>query len=566
MSIKTIEIHHGDDARKPMLAGINKLAKAVGSTLGSQGKNVIIEKGADGRHQITKDGVTVAKSIYFKDELENLGVQLVRTVTEKTANFIGDGTTSSTILAAAMCNEGYNFIQQGINTVDLKKGLDFAVTEFTKMLKKYVTIIPENNEGEAAYKIATISSNYDEDIASTLRDTFKKVGKNGVVVVDKEIQTSEKTKTMQLDLIEGFRIDNGYIHNQFIIGNTNNRWEANDCRILVLPMDITNFSPIHSIVEDCAKKGEPILIIANDFTGDSVISMVNNNARGAIKICGIKSPSVGEERAQILEDICIYTGAKYHKTSDGKFRAEIVPDFLGTAEKVIVERTYTTILNGKGDSIMIKNRVDSITKDIESGTLTGYQRTYYLARKAQLLSQVAMIKVFGQTDTDLSEKLDRVDDAVHATKSAITYGYIAGGGAVLLLISHLMSHSIRKSDSEGFNAGILLFIKALKAPISRIISNATGLEDIDNYLNEIIKRTIHMCDSTNAPIWGFDANTCSIVNMLEENIIDPFEVVNSAVLDAAAVVGIWLTTDTAITNVRKDATESMREVLLGNIV
>ncbi len=561
MSIKTVEIFHGDDARKPMLAGINKLAKAVGSTLGAQGRTVIIEKGTDGRHQITKDGVTVAKSIYFKDELENLGAQMVRTVTEKTGNFIGDGTTSSTILTAAMCNEGYAYIQQGINTVELKEGLDFSVTKFIELLQNYVAIIPDNNEGEIAYKIANISSNYDEDISSTLRDTFKKVGKNGVIVVDKEIQTSEKTKTMHLDLIEGFRVESGYIHNQFILGNPVNRWEANDCKILVLPMDITNFAPIHSIVEHCASKGHPILIIANDFTGDSVRTMVENNARGSVKICGIKSPSIGEEKAQILEDICIYTGAKYHKTSDGRFRDAIVPEFLGTASKVIVERTHTTILGGKGSPITIEDRVDNITADIESGTLTPYQRTYYLARKAQLLGQVAMIKVCGQTDTDLSEKLDRVDDAVHATKSAITYGYVAGGGATLLRISYLMDIFINDNHSKGFNAGIKLFTEALKAPISKIISNTTGLEDVSLYLDQITQKAID-----NQPVFGFNANTCSIVNMSESNIIDPYEVVKYSVLDAAKVAGIWLTTDTAVINTRKDATESMREVLLGNVV
>lgn len=561
MSIKTVNIYHGDEARKPMLAGINKFAKAVGSTLGSQGKNVIIEKGTEGLHQITKDGVTVAKSIYFKDELENLGAQLVKTVTEKTANFIGDGTTSSTILAAAMCNEGYDYIQQGINTVELKKGLDYAKTNFITLLESYVNIIPDNNDGKMAYKIATISSNYDEDIASTLRDTFKKVGKNGVIVVDKEIQTSEKTKTMHLDLIEGFRVESGYIHNQFILGNSNNRWEANDCKILVLPMDITNFAPIHSIVEQCASKGEPILIIANDFTGDSVRTMVENNARGSVKICGIKSPSIGEEKAQILEDICIYTGAKYHKTSDGRFRDDIVREFLGTAEKVIVERTHTTILSGKGDPIMIQNRVDSITTDIDSGTLTAYQRTYYLARKAQLLGQVAMIKVCGQTDTDLSEKLDRVDDAVHATKSAITYGYVAGGGSILFKIANFMQRLILDDNTYGFNAGILVFINALRAPISKIISNATGLEDVTEYLDKI-----NQSNNKNMSIFGFDANTSSIVDMLDTNIIDPYEVVKYAVLDAAAVVGIWLTTDTAVINVRKDATDNLRDLLLGNVV
>jgi chaperonin GroEL len=561
MSIKTVNIYHGDEARKPMLAGINKFAKAVGSTLGSQGKNVIIEKGTEGLHQITKDGVTVAKSIYFKDELENLGAQLVKTVTEKTANFIGDGTTSSTILAAAMCNEGYDYIQQGINTVELKKGLDYAKTNFITLLESYVNIIPDNNDGKMAYKIATISSNYDEDIASTLRDTFKKVGKNGVIVVDKEIQTSEKTKTMHLDLIEGFRVESGYIHNQFILGNSNNRWEANDCKILVLPMDITNFAPIHSIVEQCASKGEPILIIANDFTGDSVRTMVENNARGSVKICGIKSPSIGEEKAQILEDICIYTGAKYHKTSDGRFRDDIVREFLGTAEKVIVERTHTTILSGKGDPIMIQNRVDSITTDIDSGTLTAYQRTYYLARKAQLLGQVAMIKVCGQTDTDLSEKLDRVDDAVHATKSAITYGYVAGGGSILFKIANFMQRLILDDNTYGFNAGILVFINALRAPISKIISNATGLEDVTEYLDKI-----NQSNNKNMSIFGFDANTSSIVDMLDTNIIDPYEVVKYSVLDAAAVVGIWLTTDTAVINVRKDATDNLRDLLLGNVV
>jgi chaperonin GroEL len=560
MSIKTVEIYHGDAARKPTLAGINKLAKAVGSTLGAQGRNVIIEKGTDGRHQITKDGVTVAKSIYLKDELENLGAQLVRTVTEKTGNFIGDGTTSSTILTAAMCNEGYNFIEQGINTVEIKKGLEFAKEKFIELLGNYVTIIPEKMFSEMAYKIANISSNYDEDIASTLRDTFKKVGKNGVIVVDKEIQTSEKTQTMYLDLIEGFRVESGYIHNQFLIGNNNNRWEANDCRILVLPMDITNFAPIHSIVEQCASKGEPILIIANDFIGDSIRTMVENNARGSVKICGIKSPSVGEEKAQILEDICIYTGAKYHKTSDGRFRDAIVREFLGTAEKVIVQRTHTTILGGKGDPIVIKNRVDNITTDIESGTLTAYQRTYYLARKAQLLGQVAMIKVCGQTDTDLSEKLDRVDDAIHATKSAITYGYVAGGGSVLFRISYLIENLINNTNSKGFNAGISLFAKALKAPISKIISNATGLEDVSTFTTQI--DSIGIDDKE---VFGFDANTGKIVDMLEANIIDPYEVVKYAVLDAAAVASVWITTDTAVINVRKDATEAMREVLLGNI-
>ncbi|CAB4168896.1 GroL Chaperonin GroEL (HSP60 family) [uncultured Caudovirales phage] len=561
MSIKTVEIYHGDAARKPMLAGINEFAEAVGSTLGSQGKNVIIEKGVDGVHQITKDGVTVAKSIYFKDPLKNLGAQLVKTVTEKTANFIGDGTTSSTVLAAAMCNEGYEYIQQDINTVDLKKGLDYAKSKFITLLESYVDIIPDDNDGEMAYKIATISSNYDEDIAVTLRDTFKKVGKNGVIVVDKEIQSSEKTKTMHLDLIEGFRVENGYIHNQFILGNSNNRWEANDCKILVLPMDITNFAPIHSIVEQCASKGEPILIIANDFTGDSVRTMVENNARGSVKICGIKSPSVGEEKAQILEDICIYTGAKYHKTSDGRFRDAIVREFLGTAEKVIVERTHTTILSGKGDPIMIQNRVDSITTDIDSGTLTAYQRTYYLARKAQLLGQVAMIKVCGQTDTDLSEKLDRVDDAVHATKSAITYGCVPGGGSTLFKISHFMQNLLSDNNTNGFNAGILVFIRALRAPISKIISNATGLEDVTEYLDKINKS-----NHKESGIFGFDANTSSIVNMLDTNIIDPYEVVKYSVLDAAAVVGIWLTTDTAVINVRKDATENLRDLLLGNVV
>jgi chaperonin GroEL len=288
--------------------------------------------------------------------------------------------------------------------------------------------------------------------------------------------------------------------------------------------------------------------------------MLENNARGSVKICAIKSPSVGEEQAQILQDLCIYTGAKYHKTSDGRFREDITPEFLGVAGKVIVERTHTTILTGKGDPIMIQNRVDSITTDIESGTLTAYQRTYYLARKAQLLGQVAMIKVCGQTDTDLSEKLDRVDDAVHATKSAITYGCVPGGGALLFKLSGFINNFLQDTNSVGFNAGISLFTKALTAPISRIISNATGSEDVNYYLNQISQQSV-----IKEPIFGFNANTCEIVDMLEANIIDPYEVVKYSVLDAVAVVGVWLTTDTAVINLRKDATEAMREVLLGNI-
>ena len=568
MSSKTVQIFHSDDARKEMLEGINILEKVVGSTLGSQGKNVLVEHG-EGRYQITKDGVTVAKSINLSDPLQNLGVQLIRTVTEKTGNFIGDGTTSSTVLTAAICNEGYKLIQQGINTIELKKALDFCKSKFVELLEKFVVKVPNDNDGEMAYKIATISSNYDEDIALTLKETFKNVGKEGIVVVDKQIQTSENSQSMTLELISGFRIESGFINNQFTANNSNNRWEGTNCKILVIPHEINTPTYIQGVIEQCAKNSEPVLVIAEDISGDFLARMIMYNAAGTVRSCGIKSPSIGEERAQILEDLCIYTGAKYLKTTDGRIRNNVLYEDLGTAAKVIVERTHTTIINGHGDVTQIATRCDSIKSDLDSGTLNGYQETYYRARRAQLLGKVAMIKVRSQTDADLSEKLDRVDDAIHATKSAITYGYVAGGGATLYRISKIFEdlvglrstpNSPLKNVSDDFVLGVKMFIEALKAPISRIITNTTGETSATSYLEKIVDTNVET-----SVIYGFNANTSSIVNMIEAAIIDPYEIVKSSVIDAASVAGIWLTTDAAVINNRKEAQNALRDLLLGNM-
>lgn len=523
-------ISSGDSAREKILKGVNQMADAVKVTLGPKGLVVAIEK-AYGSPTITKDGVSVAKAIELEDQLENMGAQLVKEASQKTADVAGDGTTTSIVLSQAMIREGVKCVASKISPTELEEGIDLAtaavIQEICKQSKPVL--------GKAEIKqVATISANSDASIGDLIADAMEKVGTNGVI-------TAEEGGGFvnELVLTEGMQVDRGYISPFFVTNKENMTAELTDPLVLVTDKKISSAKDLVPTLEQLARSGRSILIIADDFEGEGFATLVLNNMRQVIKVIAIKAPEFGDRRKACLMDICILTGANFISDDFGRKLESVTLEDLGRASKVTATKEHTTLVGGKGDKHELENRIKQLKLEIET-TNSEYEKEKLQERLAKLAGGVAVIKVGAATETEMREKKDRVEDALHATKAAVADGIVVGGGTMLLRAQKCLD--ALKSDKPGVQAGINIVKKALEEP-ARIIARNAGFED--SVIVDKIKNSENIQ-------FGFDAKNGEFVNMIEKGIIDPAKVTKTALQNAASIAKTILKLE-VVTVTKKDS-------------
>ncbi len=527
MSAKDVKF--GDSARSKMIAGVNVLADAVKVTLGPKGRNVVIDKSFGAPH-ITKDGVTVAKEITLKDKFENMGAQLVREVASKTNDVAGDGTTTATVLAQAILNEGMKAVAAGMNPMDLKRGIDKAVRAAVAEIK---TISTPASDSKAIAQVGSISANSDQTIGDLIAQAMDKVGKEGVITVE-EGSGFEDT----LDVVEGMQFDRGYISPYFANKADTLTAELDNPLVLLVDKKISNIREMITVLEAVAKSGKPLLIIAEDVEGEALATLVVNNMRGIIKVCAVKAPGFGDRRKAMLQDIAILTGATVISEEVGLSLETASLQDLGTARKITIGKENTVIVDGAGQAAEIDSRVATIRKQIEDAT-SDYDREKLQERVAKLAGGVAVIKVGAATETEMKEKKDRVDDALHATRAAVEEGVVAGGGVAL--VRALKALETLKGDNEDQNAGINILRRAMEAPLRQIVSNAGDEASV----------VVNAVKNGNGN-YGYNAASGVYGDMIEMGILDPAKVTRSALEHAASVAGLMLTTEAMITDIPED--------------
>ena len=527
MSAKDVKF--GDSARVKVIAGVNILADAVKVTLGPKGRNVLIERSFGAPH-ITKDGVTVAKEISLKDKFENLGAQLVREVASKTNDIAGDGTTTATVLAQAIINEGIKSVAAGANPIDLKRGIDKAVRAVVAEIKNIST---PASDTKAIAQVGAISANSDQTIGDLIAEAMEKVGKEGVITVE-EGSGFEDT----LDVVEGMQFDRGYISPYFANKPDTLTAELENPFILLVDKKISNIRELISTLEAVAKSGKPLLMIAEDVEGEALATLVVNNMRGIIKVCAVKAPGFGDRRKAMLQDIAILTGATVISEEVGLSLEGATLQDLGSARKVTVGKENTTIVDGAGQSADIEARVATIRKQIEEAT-SDYDREKLQERVAKLAGGVAVIKVGAATEVEMKEKKDRVDDALHATRAAVEEGVVAGGGVAL--VRTIKALDGLKGDNDDQTVGVNILRRALEAPLRQIVTNAG--EEASVIVNAVKNGTGN---------YGYNAATGEYGDMVDLGILDPAKVTRSALEHAASVAGLALTTEAVITELPED--------------
>ena len=523
------------EAREGIKRGVDALADAVKVTLGPKGRNVIIGK-SFGAPQVTKDGVTVAKEIELKDNLENMGAQMVKEVASKTNDLAGDGTTTATILAQSIVNEGLKNVAAGANPMDLKRGIDKAVTAVVEGLEKQSVEI--GGASDKILQVASISANNDSTIGTLITEAFEKVGKEGVITVEE----AKGTETY-VDVVEGMQFDRGYISPYFVTDSEKMEADLETPQILITDKKISVMKDILPILEPVAQSGKPLLIIAEDIDGEALATLVVNKLRGSLKIAAVKAPGFGDRRKAMLEDIAILTGGTVISEERGFNLESATLDMLGTAEKVTIDKDNTTIVNGSGKSKDIKDRVNQIKAQIES-TTSDYDKEKLQERLAKLSGGVAVLYVGAPSEVEMKEKKDRVDDALHATRAAIEEGIVAGGG-VALLNSRSGFDKIKSSNSDE-STGIQIINKALEAPLRIIVENS-GEEG-----SVIISKVLEGDKN-----FGYDAKEGKFVDMLKNGIIDPKKVARVALENAASVAGMILTTECALIDIKEETPPQM---------
>jgi len=521
-------VNFGSDARERMLAGVDILANAVKVTLGPKGRNVVIEK-SFGAPRTTKDGVTVAKEIELEDKFMNMGAQLIREVASKTNDEAGDGTTTATVLAQAIVREGMKAVASGRNPMDLRRGIDKAVTAIVDDLKKRSAKVKGSEE---IAQVGTISANGDTDIGKFLADAMAKVGNEGVITVEEA-----KSLETELEVVEGMQFDRGYLSPYFITNADKMDAVLDDPMILLFEKKLSSLQPMLPILEAVVQSQRPLLIIAEDVEGEALATLVVNKLRGGLKVAAVKAPGFGDRRKAMLEDIAILTGGQVISEDLGIKLENVSIDMLGKAKKVVVKKDDTTIVDGSGAKKDIEGRIAQIRTQIED-TTSDYDREKLQERLAKLAGGVAVIKVGGATEVEVKERKDRVDDALNATRAAVEEGIVPGGGVALLRAAFKLSI---KGDNEDQNVGIAIVKKALESPIRQIVENA-GVE------GSIVVGKLR--DSKDEK-FGFNAQTEEYVDMLEAGIIDPVKVVRTALQDAASVAGLIITTEASIAEAPK---------------
>src|SRR5271156_3267021 len=518
------------DARDKMLRGGDILANAVKVTLGPKGRNVVLDK-SFGAPRVTKDGVTVAKEIELEDKFENMGAQMVREVASKTNDLAGDGTTTATVLAASIMKEGLKLVAAGMNPMDLKRGIDIAVTAVVKDIERRSKKVQSSDE---IAQIGTVASNGDKAIGKMIADAMKKVGNEGVITVEEA-----KTAETELDVVEGMQFDRGYLSPYFVTNAEKMVVELEDPYILIHEKKLSSLQPMLPVLEAVVQAGKPLLIIAEDIEGEALATLVVNKLRGGLKVAAVKAPGFGDRRKAMLEDIAILTGGTMIAEDLGIKLENVTLQMLGKAKRVRIEKENTTIINGAGKKADIEGRIGQIKAQIEE-TTSDYDKEKLQERLAKLAGGVAVIRVGGATEVEVKEKKDRVDDALNATRAAVEEGIVAGGGVALLRAKIAVSKL--KSDNADEQAGISIVLKALESPIRQIAENAGAEGSI----------VVGKVSEHKSQTWGFNAQTDEYVDMIEAGIVDPAKVVRTALQDAASVAGLLITTEAMVAEVPKD--------------
>ncbi|MCL2716356.1 MAG: chaperonin GroEL [Alphaproteobacteria bacterium] len=523
------EVKFGVEARDRMLRGVEVLNNAVRVTLGPKGRNVVLDK-SFGAPRITKDGVTVAKDIELEDKFENMGAQMVREVASKSADAAGDGTTTATVLAAAIVREGSRAVAAGMNPMDLKRGIDIAVEAVVADLEKNSKKVTSNEE---IAQVGTISSNGDEEIGKFLADAMKKVGNEGVITVEEA-----KSLATELDVVEGMQFDRGYISPYFVTNAEKMRVEMEDAYILINEKKLSSLNELLPLLEAVVQTGKPLVIVAEDVEGEALATLVVNRLRGGLKVAAVKAPGFGDRRKAMLQDIAILTGGQAISEDLGIKLENVTLNMLGRAKKVMIDKENTTIVNGAGKKSDIEARVTQIKAQIEE-TTSDYDREKLQERLAKLAGGVAVIRVGGATEVEVKERKDRVDDALHATRAAVEEGILPGGGVALLRATEKLKNL--RTQNEGQKHGIEIVRKALSAPARQIVINAG--EDGSVIVGKIMEKEQYN--------YGFDSQTGEYGNLVSKGIIDPTKVVRTAIQNAASVAALLITTEAMIAELPK---------------
>ena len=523
------DVVFGNDSRSKMVEGVNILANAVKVTLGPKGRNVVIERSFGGP-AVTKDGVTVAKEIELKDKLQNMGAQMVKEVASKTASDAGDGTTTATVLAQSIVKEGMKYVTSGHNPMDLKRGIDRATAAAVDALS---AISKPCDTTEEIAQVGTISANSDASIGKMIADAMERVGKEGVITVE-----SGKSLQDELEVVEGMQFDRGYLSPYFISNQEKQTVELDQPFVLLFDKKITNIRDMIPILEQVNKAGKPLLIVAEDVEGEALATLVVNSMRGIVKTCAIKAPGFGDRRSAMLEDLAILTGGTVVAEALGLTLDKVTIEHLGMAGRVEVSKENTIIIDGAGDATAIENRVRAIRVQIEEAT-SEYDKEKLQERVAKLAGGVAVLRIGAATEVEMKEKKDRIDDALHATKAAVEDGIVPGGGVAL--VRARQSIKDLKGDNPDQQAGINIVLRAMEEPLRCIVSNAG--ESADVVLNAV---------ATGTGNYGYNAATEQYGDMLAQGVIDPTKVAKTALVNAASVAGLLLTTDCAIYDLPKD--------------
>ncbi len=524
------DVKFSDSARSKMLEGVNILANAVKVTLGPKGRNVVLDK-SFGAPTVTKDGVSVAKEVELEDKFENMGAQMVKEVASQTSDAAGDGTTTATVLAQSIVNEGLKSVAAGFNPMDLKRGIDKAVAQAVESVQKMSQPCEESN---AIAQVGTISANSDEEVGNIIAEAMEKVGKEGVITVE-EASGIEN----ELEVVEGMQFDRGYLSPYFINNQEKMITELEDPAILLHDKKISNIRDLLPLLEGVAKAGRSLLVIAEDIEGEALATLVVNNMRGVVKVAACKAPGFGDRRKAMLEDIAILTGGTVISEEVGLELENATLESLGTAKKVVLSKENTTVIDGAGSQDNISGRVNQIRAQIEE-TTSDYDREKLQERVAKLAGGVAVIKVGAGSEMEMKEKKARVEDALHSTRAAVEEGVVPGGGVAL--IRALQGCAKLKGDNEDQNIGISIALKAMEAPIRQIVSNA-GEE------SSVIVDKIKSEEGN----YGFNAASGDFGDMIAMGILDPAKVTRTALQAAGSVAGLMITTEAMISEIPQEA-------------
>jgi chaperonin GroEL len=517
------EVLFGDDARARIVDGVNILANAVKVTLGPKGRNVVLDK-SYGAPTITKDGVSVAREIDLEDKFENMGAQMVKEVASQTNDIAGDGTTTATVLAQAIVREGMKSVAAGMNPMDLKRGIDKAVTAAVDKLQD---ISKPCEDSEAIAQVGSISANSDTTIGQLIADAMDKVGKEGVITIEEGTALDD-----ELEVVEGMQFDRGYLSPYFVTNQEKMTAELDEPFILLHDKKIANIRDLLPALEAVAKAGKPLLIIAEDIEGEALATLVVNNMRGIVKVTAVKAPGFGDRRKAMLEDLAVLTGAKVISDEVGLSLEAVTLEDLGSAKRIVVDKENTVLIDGAGDAASIGSRVDMIRAQLET-TTSDYDKEKLQERVAKLAGGVAVIKVGAATEVEMKEKKDRVEDALHATRAAVQEGVVAGGGVAL--VRALQEITDLTGDNHDQDMGIKIALRAMEEPLRQICTNAG--DEASVVINNV---------KNGSGSYGYNARTSEYGDMLEMGILDPTKVTRAALQNAASISGLIITTEAMV--------------------